>query len=93
MFESKSERAADYTVPNPQFLVDLETERANQLIDNYIAAQPQTPIASPLQTVHTPPTPPRPNPPRVMVARFAPLILLQVVDDMPTDYQSKIPFF
>jgi len=25
LFESKSERAVDYTVPNPQFLVDLET--------------------------------------------------------------------
>ena len=58
LFESKSERAVDYTVPNPQFLVDLETERAKWLIDNYIAAQPQTPIASPLQTVQTPPTPP-----------------------------------
>ena len=37
LFESKSERAVDYTIPNPQFLVDLEIERANRLIDNYIA--------------------------------------------------------
>ena len=37
LFESKSERAVDYTVPNLQFLVDLETKRANRLIDNYIA--------------------------------------------------------
>jgi len=28
-----------------------------------------------------------------MVARFAPLVLPQVLDDMPADYQSKIPFF
>ena len=28
-----------------------------------------------------------------MVARFAPLVLPQVLDDMPNDYQSKIPFF
>ena len=93
LFESKSERAVDYSVPNPQFLVDLETKRANRLIDNYIAAQPQTPIDSPLQTMHTPPTPPMPNLPRVMAARFAPLVLPQVLDDMPLDYQSKIPFF
>ena len=90
MFESKSERVVDYAVPNPQFLVDLEIERANRLIDNYIATQPQTPSASPLQTVHTPP---RPNPPRMMAARFTPLVLPQVLDDMPNDYQSKIPFF
>ena len=93
LFESKSERVVDYTIPNPQFLVDLEIERANQLIDNYIAAQPQTPIASPLQTVHTPPTPPRSNPLRVMVARFPPVVLPQVLDDMPSNYQSKISFF
>ena len=93
MFETKSERAVDSTIHNPQFLVDLETERANRSIDNYIVAQLQTPIASPLQTVHTPPTPLRPNPPRVMAACFAPLVLPQVLDDMPTDYQRKIPFF
>jgi len=93
LFESKSERAVDYTVPNLQILVDLETERANQLIDNYIVEQPQTSIVIPLQTVHTPPTPPRSNPPRVMAARFTPLILPQVLDDMPSDYWSKIPFF
>ena len=93
LFESKSERATDYTVPNPQFLVDLETERANRLIDNYIAEQPQTPIVIPSQIAHTPPTPPRLNPPRVMAAQFTPLVLPQVLDDMPSNYQSKIPFF
>ena len=36
LFEKKSKRAVDSNVPNPQFLVDLETERANQSIDNYI---------------------------------------------------------
>ena len=35
--ETKSERVVDYTVPDPKFLVDLETERANRSIDNYIA--------------------------------------------------------
>ena len=93
LFESKSKRAIDYTVPNLKFLVDLETERANSSIDNYIAAQPQTPIASPLQTVHTPLTPPRSNPLRVMAAHFSPLVLPQVLDDMPSDYQRKISFF
>jgi len=28
-----------------------------------------------------------------MATRFAPLVLPQVLDDMPTDYQSKIPLF
>lgn len=28
-----------------------------------------------------------------MAACFAPLVLLQVLDDMPVDYQIKIPFF
>ena len=65
LFESKSEKAVDYTIPDPQFLVDLEMERANRLIDNYIATQPQNASASPLQTVHTPPTPPRQNPPHL----------------------------
>jgi len=92
LFESKSERAVDYTIPNIQFLVDLEIERANQLIDNYIAEQPQTLIVIPLQTTHTPPIPPRSNPPRVMATCFTPLVLPQVLDDMPSDYQSKISF-
>lgn len=33
------------------------------------------------------------NPPQVMVARYAPLVLPQNLDDMPIDYQSKIPLF
>ena len=28
-----------------------------------------------------------------MAARFAPLVFPQVLDDMPADYQRKIPFF
>ncbi len=28
-----------------------------------------------------------------MAARFAPLVLPHVLDDMPADYQRKIPFF
>jgi len=93
LFESKSERVVDYTIPNLQFLVDLKTERSNWSIHNYIATQPPNPIASPLQTMHTPPTPPRPNSPRVMATHFAPLVLPQVQDDIPVDYRSKTPFF
>jgi len=29
----------------------------------------------------------------VIATRLAPLVLPQVLDDMPSDYQSKIPFF
>lgn len=36
LFETKSERVVNSTVPNPHFLVDLETERANRSIDDYI---------------------------------------------------------
>ena len=71
-----------------------------------VNSPPSTPstskIASPLHTpphtphtsaAPTPPTSPRPNPPRAMVARFAPLALPQVLNDMPADYHSKIPLF
>lgn len=93
LFESKSEKAIYYIIPDPKFLVDLEIERTNRLIDSYISTYPQTPSPNPLQTVHTPPAPPRPNPPRMMATHFSPLVLPQVLDDMPNDYQSKIPFF
>jgi len=59
-----------------------------------------SPLHTPPHTTHTsvapsPPTCPRPiaNPPRVMDARFAPLALPQVLGDMPTYYQNKIPLF
>lgn len=43
----------------------------------------------------TPPISPRPviNPPRAMVAQFSPLVLPQNLDDMPANYQRKIPLF
>ncbi len=45
--------------------------------------------------VPTPPTSPRPvvNLSGAMVARYAPLVLPQNLDNMPVDYQSKIPLF
>ena len=33
------------------------------------------------------------NPPRVMANWYAPLVLPQALNDMPADYQSKIPIF
>jgi len=67
---------------------------ANSPPSSHIASPPHTPPHTP----HTsaPPTPlttPRPNLPRTMAARFAPLALPQNLHDMPTDYQSKIPTF
>lgn len=61
---------------------------------SYMVSPPHTPP----HTTHTsatltPPTTPRPNPPRTMAAWFAPLALPQVLNDMPVDYQSKIPLF
>ena len=50
-------------------------------------------LSSPPLTPPSNPTNPVVNPPRVMAARYAPLVLPQVLDDMPTDYQSKIPIF
>lgn len=57
-----------------------------------------SPLHTPPHTPHTsatptPPSSPRPNPPRAMAARFTPLTLPQVLNDMPADYQHKIPLF
>ena len=72
------------------------------LVQPYISNQ-QSAVVSPPSIPHTPhtsttPTPPispNPvvNPPRAMAARFAPLVLPQNLDDMPADYQRKIPLF
>ena len=59
-------------------------------------SSPKSPPHTPHRPIApTPPTSPRPivNPPRAMATRFAPLVLPQNLDDMPTDYQSKIPLF
>lgn len=152
LFEIKSESAIDSTVLNPEFVKDLEIEKSNRSIDNYILniqnsivatnilefiefasttlgssavtsssqipteppfiptipVQPsiydqQSAVVSPPSTPHTPHTStastppisqnPVVNPPRAMVARFAPLVLPQNLDDMPADYQRKIPLF
>jgi len=168
LFETKSKIAIGDTFLNPQFVQDLEIERANRSIDAYIlnslqtsivatnslellestsatlgssvalssskvhsqtqfipilpvqpsiseqrsaiSSPPSTPqtsiISSPPSTPHTPitstavvvinpPSSPRPvsNPPRIMAARCAPLVLPQNLDAMPTDCQSKIPLF
>ena len=36
LFETKSERAVVCTIPNPQFPIDLETERANRSVEMII---------------------------------------------------------
>ena len=56
------------------------------------------PLPTPPYTPHTtatptPPATPRPNLPKAMAARFAPLALPQNLHDMPADYQSKISMF
>lgn len=56
---------------------------------------PHTPITPSAIVVLTPPTSPRPvsNPPRAMATRYAPLVLPQNLDAMPTNYQRKITLF
>lgn len=39
LFETKSESVVGSTVLNPEFVVALETERANKSIDDYILKQ------------------------------------------------------
>lgn len=61
-----------------------------------ISSPPHTPPHTPHTSAPpTSPTSPRPieNPPRAMVARFAPLVLPQNLDDMLANYQRKIPLF
>jgi len=61
---------------------------------SHITSPPHTPPHTPHTTATTTaPTTPRPNLPREMAARFAPLALPQNMHDIPADYQSKIPMF
>ena len=73
-----------------QPIITYSESAANSPPSSHIASPPHTPHTA---TTLTPPTTPRLNPPRVMVARFAPLALPQQLHDMPADYQSKIPLF
>ena len=58
---------------------------------SHIASPPHTPRHT--SVTSSPPTTPRPNPPREMATWFAPLTLPQDLHDMSADYQSKIPIF
>ena len=123
LFRNKSENDIDDTVLDPDFLVDIEVQRANTSIDDYILNSPQSitvtnipepseslgtafppphsstlpsfnsKLSSPPLTPPSNPTSPVVNPPKVMASRYAPLVLPQVLNDMPADYQSKIPIF
>ena len=42
LFRNKSETAPEDTVLDPEFLVDIEVQRANSSIDNYILNSPQS---------------------------------------------------
>ena len=75
-------------------IITYPESTVNSPSSSHVVCPPHTP----LHTAHTsatptPPTTPRPNPPRAVTARFAPLALPQVLNDMPADYQSKIPLF
>jgi len=77
-----------------QPIITYQQSAANSPSSSHVASPPHTPphISHTLATP-TPPTTPRPKPPRAMAAQFAPLALPQVLNDMPVDYQSKIPLF
>lgn len=122
MFIRKSENALENTVLDPEFLVDIEFQRENYSIDDYILNSPQSitvtyipepsessraafppnssaspsvksRLSSPPTTPPSNPENPLVNPPKVMATRYAPLVLPQVLNDMSTDYQSKITIF
>lgn len=125
LFRNKSKNALEDTDLDPEFLVDIEVQRANSSIDDYILNSPQSitatyipepsessgakfhpPDSSAFPSINSqfssPPSTPtsnssttntRVNPPRIMVARYAPLVLPQVLNDMLADYQSKITIF
>ena len=125
LFRSKSETALEDMVLDPELLVDIEVQRANFSIDDYILNSPQsitaTYIPEPSESSGVAFHPPDPsafpsinfqfssppstptsnssitnavvNPPRNMAAQYAPLVLPQVLNDMPICYQSKISIF
>lgn len=141
LFRTKSETALDDTVLDLDFLIDLEVQKENRSIGDYILNSSQSSINAtnisdlsksaektsttlnsivfpsiskinsqlwfiptlPLQLI-TPTSPSTAplnpsssnvvvNSPRVMVAEYALLVLPQNLNDMPTDYQIKIPLF
>jgi len=74
-----------------QPIITYKKSAINSPSSSHIASPPHTPPHT--SVTPTPPTTPRPNLPREMAARFAPLALPQQLHDMPTNYQSKIPIF
>lgn len=77
-----------------QPIITYPESATNSLPSSHIASPLHTPPHTPhTAATPTPPTTPRLNPPRAMVARFTPLALPQQLHDMPADYQSKIPIF
>lgn len=90
---------ATHEQTNPPFIsispiVTYPESTVDSPSSSHIASPPHTPPHTPhTTTTPTPPTTPRPNLPKAMAARFAPLALPQNLHDMPADYQSKIPMF
>jgi len=94
--------SASKTPTKPPFIRTIPLQPIITYSEFAANSPPSSHIASPLHTPPhtphtsappTPPTTPRPNLPRAMAARFAPLALPQNLHDMPANYQSKIPTF
>ena len=79
----------------PPFIPTIPVQPSTSDQQSVVVSPPSTPHTPHTSTAPTPPVSPRQiiNPPREMAARFAPLVLPQNLDAMPTDYQSKIPLF
>ena len=83
------------TISDERYVVSSPPSTPQTSIISSPPSTPHTTIASTVIVFTNPPTSPRPisNPPRAMATRYAPLVLPQNLDNMPADYQSKIPLF
>ena len=94
--ESAFETLGPFTVTSssqiytePPFIPTIPVPPSTSDQHSAVVSPPSTPHTPHTSTALTPPIFPDPivNPPRAMVARFAPLVLPQNLDDMPADYQ------
>ena len=83
------------TISDQRFAISSPPSTPQTSIISSPPSTPHTPITSTVVVVINPPASPRPvsNPPRAMVAKYAPLVFPQNLDAVPANYQSKTPLF
>ena len=81
-------------IPEPSELLETTFHDLNSSVFpsvSEVSSQLSSPPSTP--PLHPSRTNPVVNPPQVMAAWYAPLVLPQQLNDMSADYQSKIPIF